>query len=80
MARSPHITEFNASIITLKDGSGMRYLTNIAADIAMPFTWRREEALMFRTQGVADDLLPKLRKEFPQAKLGLEMVKRRELR
>lgn len=78
----PHIVEFNASIVTARDGSGTRYLTAIAMDVqhGLPFSWKREEAIMFRKPGVADDLLPQLRKAWPTMKIGLEQVKRRELR
>jgi hypothetical protein len=82
MPRPPHITEFNASVITLKDGSGLRYLTDIQMDAShgVPFSWHREDAVLFRKQGVADELLPRLRKAWPTAHIKLELVTRRELR
>lgn len=71
--------EFSAAQITARDGTGTRYLTNVAFE-GLPFSWRPEDALLIRKQGLADELLPKLRKAFPTLRFTQAMIKRRELR
>ncbi len=78
----PNVIEYQAEIVTARDGGGIQYLTDIRFDPThgLPFSRRPEQALVFRKQGAANETLPKLRKAWPTLKMSTEPVKRRELK
>jgi hypothetical protein len=78
----PSVIEYQAEIVTARDGAGIQYLTDIRLDPShgLPFTRRPEQALVFRKPGAANEALPKLRKAWPTMKMSTEPVKRRELK
>lgn len=79
---STKVASYDADVITYQDGAGKRYLSDVQFDAShgVPFCWHIDEAVLFRREGLANDMLDKMRRAWPQGRFSTQRVKRREIR
>lgn len=72
----------DVSVITCRDGTGLRYVTDIRFDASqgLPFSWHAADAMMVRKPGVVDDLARALKRAWPTMAFSVQHQRRRVVR